>query len=201
MEEAVKRCFKCGEIKSLSAFYKHSRMADGHLNKCKECTKLDTKSNRLDKIEYYQDYDRNRPNYRDRVNTLASKNKARYSESPEFRQVMLERRNKWCSQNKNKRSAHQAVNNAIRNGSLSKPQFCSCCGNSGTIQGHHWSYDPEFVLDVVWLCPRCHGLEHKRINSIVRKGDIDTSKDASEVLELLKQYIKDLPLNITGDIT
>ena len=34
-----KKCFKCGKVKDLTLFYKHKMMNDGHLGKCKECTK------------------------------------------------------------------------------------------------------------------------------------------------------------------
>lgn len=41
----MKKCFKCGIEKELLDFYIHKKSADGHLNKCKECTKVDVKNN------------------------------------------------------------------------------------------------------------------------------------------------------------
>lgn len=38
-----KKCFKCGKVKDTELFYKHSKMKDGHLNKCIECCKKDCK--------------------------------------------------------------------------------------------------------------------------------------------------------------
>jgi len=45
----VKTCRKCLVEKPLSDFYAHKDMADGHLNKCKCCTKLDLRISRATK--------------------------------------------------------------------------------------------------------------------------------------------------------
>ena len=43
MKTEEKYCFKCNKKKSIDDFYKHKTMADGHINKCKDCAKNDRK--------------------------------------------------------------------------------------------------------------------------------------------------------------
>lgn len=54
----MKKCFKCGIVKPLSEFYKHKGTKDGHLNKCKECTKADASKHFKDNRERYREYDK-----------------------------------------------------------------------------------------------------------------------------------------------
>ena len=43
-----KQCFKCNVVKPLTEFYKHTKMPDGYVNKCKECNIKDVKGNYID---------------------------------------------------------------------------------------------------------------------------------------------------------
>ena len=50
-ENNFKVCFKCGLNLPLSEFYKHPQTADGHLNKCKSCTKNDVHNKYVENIQ------------------------------------------------------------------------------------------------------------------------------------------------------
>lgn len=56
----MKACFKCNRVLPLGDFYRHPYMTDGHLNKCKDCTKADVSRNYRDNREHYIQYERGR---------------------------------------------------------------------------------------------------------------------------------------------
>lgn len=75
----TKKCFKCGRVLPLSEFYKHPRMGDGHLNKCKECTKRDVHANYEKNINDVGFVERERKRGRDKYKRLYSNGRGKKS--------------------------------------------------------------------------------------------------------------------------
>lgn len=133
----TKTCFKCLSAKPLEAFYKHSMMGDGHLNKCKECTKSDALKHRQENLERIRSYDRMR------------------SASPHRIAAQVRNTAVYRAQFPQRAKANALVNKATRDGKLKK-QPCWVCGSNALA--HHPDYDRP--LDVVWLCQPHHKQVH-----------------------------------------
>jgi hypothetical protein len=166
----VKTCKKCGAEKQLSHFYKHPKTADRRSGSCKECDKSSVREYRKKNAALCRAYDAKR--FQDDPKVKARHK--RYRETPAGKESMAKSRKKWvegnpelvrqvgrdwAERNPEKVFANNVVNNAVRDGKLSKPDACQECGASGLIHGHHEDYMRP--LDVDWLCPACHGLRHR----------------------------------------
>ncbi len=131
----MKTCFKCGETKSRTEFYKHKAMADGLLGKCKTCTKVDKTAHRNANLEKVRCYDRERGSRRTREDTQ------RYRQN-----------------NPVKAAAHRAVENAVKRGDL-RQEPCEECGTEESVFAHHDDYNDP--LKVRWLCAADHAAWHR----------------------------------------
>lgn len=145
----MKKCFKCNQILDLSQFYKHSRMSDGHLNKCKSCTKIDVENRRNEKLKD--------------IDWVLSERKRHREKSKRYRELGRISKNnagkKWTLNNPEKKRAHLLVKRALKSGKLHRHP-CFVCGNKA--QAHHDDYSKP--LDVIWVCPKHHGELHVKIN-------------------------------------
>lgn len=121
------QCKKCSEEKQEADFYANDRT-------CKECRKEAVRRNRLEKVEYYREYDRARGN----------RQSAEYLS--DYRETFP-----------NKYKAHNIVNNSIRDGRLHK-EPCQQCGSMDGIHAHHDDYAKP--LNVRWLCAAHHRQWH-----------------------------------------
>lgn len=162
----MKECFRCEKVKDLAEFYTHPQMADGHLNKCKTCTKEDARRHRAANLDRIRAYDRNRADTPARVVARKCVAAVRRGD-PEKRAADLESRRKWRERNKIKRATHILCGNAIRDGRL-KREPCVRCGATENLHAHHEDYYKP--LDVTWLCQKCHGLRHRGINDEKRSA-------------------------------
>lgn len=148
-----KSCFKCGERKSIDEFYKMRGMSDGHLGKCKECTKKDVKD-RYDSPE-------------SRAKILEYEKKRARDPYRRAKALQYQKNRRALSPEKDK--ARNAVSNAIRDGRLIRLP-CIVCGDEKS-QAHHHDYRKP--LDVYWYCFKHHreiGHQHSLIKALNEKS-------------------------------
>lgn len=146
----MKTCFKCNTLKPLSEFYVHRQMADGHLGKCKSCTKADTahRAEMLsqDPVWAWKEAERNR------AKAKRQRESGRLKYDPITKSASIRR---YRQRFPEKHAAHNAVANAIRTGAIKREPCCKC---GRKAHAHHDHYSKP--LDVMWLCPEHHALRH-----------------------------------------
>lgn len=146
----MKRCFKCLVEKPLSEFYVHSRMADGHLSKCKDCAKIDVMQHRAKKL-----LDRNwvqAERMRCREKSARQRANGICYQSPGAPA-------RWARRYPEKKRAETRAYRAMLRGVIKKPEVCERCKKqTDRVQMHHFDYSKP--LEVVWLCSKCHGFVH-----------------------------------------
>lgn len=136
----MKKCNRCDDTKVIGEFYKNPTSRDGHVNQCKDCTRAGMRDRKTPagRPQYYRNWKKTR------------KGKASVRRS----------RLKYKITKRQQSKASDAVNNAVRDGRLTKPSECSRCGVLGRVEGHHKDYSKP--LEVEWLCDLCHKDVHKQ---------------------------------------
>jgi len=155
--EKTKTCFKCGQEKPLSEYYKMRGMADGLLGKCKKCTCMDVREReiRLSKSPEWVLSERKR--HREKSAKARACGRV-LPPNKEARKLALKKsREKYPEKN----HARQCVSHAIRTGKMTRKP-CEKCGERA--QAHHDDYSKP--LEVMWLCPKHHGERHVELNEI-----------------------------------
>lgn len=170
----MKKCFKCGEVKDLSEFYKHSAMADGYLGKCKQCARIDAINVRNAKLEKYRAYDRyryeNQPQRKEALQIRSKTEKQRL-----IKKIAC---NKYYYNNIIKNHSRAITKYALSCGRLIRADKCEFCGSTQYIQGHHEDY--EHPMQITWLCRTCHANRHKELREIQRRLKYSPFKDNNE---------------------
>lgn len=164
----MKQCFKCKEIKPFDDFYKHSKMPDGIVNKCKVCNKKDVlenyKNNRLDPNFIIKERKRGR-----------EKHQRLYSGKiiNDYKHQLIWR-TKYPEKIKAKNKSQRML----------KP--------FEGAEKHHWSYNQEHYKDILWLSSKDHKKAHRFIiydqeRMMYRRTDNNILLDTKEHHE---SYIK-----------
>ena len=160
----AKKCIICNIEKVVSDYYTHSKMADGHLNKCKECCKS-------------QAANRHRELYKDEL--YVEKERARGREK-------YKRLNYYETQKKSIVDKPWVSTQIYKN--LHRKRKCP-----KGYELHHWNYNDLYLEDVLVMTVSEHRRIHKKLildkerKIFIYKGEyLDTlSKHKKAIEEIL----------------
>ena len=131
---ATKICFKCNIEKSIDEFYKHKKMADGHLGKCKNCTKTDSKNQLEIKTSTPEGLEKERERQRDKYKRLGYKDKQK----------------EWDKDRGWKNTS--IFKNLSRDFKVPKG-----------FELHHWNYNTKYLKDVSIIKTKQHKIAHTHL--------------------------------------
>ena len=177
--ENKKICFKCNAEKPLSDYYKHKKMGDGHLGKCKECTKKD--------VDEREKILRQDPEWVEKEKIRAREKYFRLGYKG-LHKPTAEKKKESMAKYRKKYPEKLAAKIAM---GKTKPQVK---GN----ELHHWSYNQEHYKDVIELSVLDHNKAHRYMvydpeRKMYRRADnnilLDTRESHIEFINSLKEKI------------
>lgn len=165
----TKTCFKCNKIKDINEFYLHKGMSDGHLGKCKECTKMDVNERYIKKINDFMFLESERERARNKYHRLYSNSKIKKIRNNE---PIKKYYHKYPEKYRAKCIA----------GKIKSPNG---------YHNHHWSYKVKNALDIIHLIDKDHATVHRWLkydqkNMIYRTLDgylLDTKEKHIEYIQ------------------
>lgn len=146
-ECSYKKCSKC-TYKPLSDFHRSARNKDGRRSTCKACD-----------LEYSRTEPAKASNARYAKTETSKRARSAFAKTAAGKLIRIKGTAKYVAANTIKIKAHHSINNAIRDGKITKPSVCEECSETKKIHGHHDDY--ALPLKVRWLCQPCHFAWHK----------------------------------------